>query len=446
MSVAARGERGRVSVGSARWTQALATLLALALLAATVEIVLDGASGNPPLIPASPHIADWLVGIGERLTDRILLTALLVATVAYGGLLALGWRARESPISKRRAIALIAALHIVVFAGPILLSTDVFSYIAYARMGVEHGLNPYLHGPDAIASDPIFRYVGSDWRRVATAYGPLYTLLSYPLAPLGVTGALWGMKVVALLASAGTLVLTWRCARARSLDPVWAILVVGANPLYVIFGVGGAHNDLLMMLAMMGAVALMIAARPTPGREATAAAVVVAGALVKATVAALLPFMIVARRSMAPILGALAALAAGAVIAYAAFGLHGVDVVSALNRDAAFVSTDSFATELAHLFGKPGVFPIDHDLLKAALVLIILYLMWRTWRGYDWVAASGWTLLAISVTSTWLLAWYILWPLPLAVVCRDRRLLGATLAIQALYVIHQTPPLLAPVR
>ena len=74
------------------------------------------------------------------------------------------------------------------FVGPILISTDVFSYIAYARMGVEHGLNPYLHGPVAISDDPVFHYVGHDWSTVATAYGPLYTLLSYPLAPLGVDG------------------------------------------------------------------------------------------------------------------------------------------------------------------------------------------------------------------------------------------------------------------
>ena len=192
-------------------------------------------------------------------------------------------------------------LHVIVFAGPILLSTDVFSYIAYARMGVEHGLNPYLHGPVAIAGDPVFRYVGQDWLHVATAYGPLYTLLSYPLAPLGVVGALWGMKLEALLASAGTLALTWRCARARGLDPVVAILAVGANPLYVIYGLGGAHNDLIMMLAMMAAVSFTLAGVPTARREAGAAAVVVAGALIKATVAALLPFMILSRgRASAP--------------------------------------------------------------------------------------------------------------------------------------------------
>ncbi|MCW3017857.1 MAG: hypothetical protein JWN10_165 [Solirubrobacterales bacterium] len=476
MSVAAQSERGVAHVRSERWVPALATLLALALVAAAAEVVIDGSVGLSPLIPKSPQIAGWMQGAGERLGYRVFLIALLVSSCAYLGLIVLAGRSRLAPggsrlasdsddvgvgvgvgvgverryvggvISKRWAIALVAALQLIVFAGPILISTDVFSYIAYARMAVEHGLNPYTHGPIAIHHDPIYRYVGRDWDRVATAYGPLYTLLSYPLAPLGVVGALWGMKLEALLASAGTLALTWRCARARGLDPVLAILVVGANPLYVLYALGGAHNDLIMMLAMMAAVSLMVIGTPSRRREGGAAAWIVAGALIKATVAVLLPFMILSKRSLAPILGAAAAVALGALVGYVAFGIHGIDVVAALNRDAAFVSSDSFATEIAHLLGKPGVFPVDHDLLKAALVLIVVHLLWRTWRGYDWIAASGWALLAISVTSTWLLAWYILWPLPLAVVTRDRRLLLATLFVQALFVIHQTSPLLAPVQ
>jgi len=445
VSVAAHSERGLAGVRSGRWAPALAGALALLLLAAAVEVVLDGAIGHSPLIPHSPDISAWLSGIGERLGYRVFLIALLVSACAYGGLLALMRRSRAA-LSPRSAIALVAALQLIVFAGPILLSTDVFSYIAYARMGVEHGVNPYLHGPVAIVGDPVFKYVGEDWIHVATAYGPLYTLLSYPLAPLGVVGALWAMKLEALLASAGTLALTWRCARARGFDPATAVLAVGANPLYVIYGLGGAHNDLIMMLAMMAAVSLTFGAQPGSRREAWAAATVVAGALIKATVAVLLPFMVLSRRRLASVLGALAAAVLGALVAYAAFGVHGVDVVAALNRDAALVSTDSFANEIAHLLGKPGVFPVDHDLLKAALVLILAHLLWRTWRGYDWVAASGWALLAVAVTSTWLLAWYILWPLPLAVVTRDRRLLAATLFVQALYVVHQISPLLAPVK
>ena len=446
MSAAAATEPLPAGMHRARWAPALASVCGLLVLAATVEIVLDGAVEHSPLIPKQPAIAGWLSGIGERLGYRVFLIAVLVAVAAYAVVLWLVSRLGEGAMSKRFAIALIVILHAVLFVGPVLLSTDVFSYIAYARMGVEHGLNPYLHGPAAISHDPVFRYVGHDWRETPTAYGPLYTLLSYPLAPLGLNGSLWAMKLEALLASAGTLVLVWRCALARGFEPVFALVAVALNPLYLIYGLGGSHNDLVMMLAMMAAVALMLAPRPSSRREAGAAAIVVAGALTKATVAVLLPFMLLARRRLAPLVGALAALAAGALIAYAVFGSHGVNIVAALNRDAAFVSTDSFANEIAHLFGKPGVFPIDHDLLKAALVLIVVWLAWRTWRGYDWVAASGWSLLAISVTSTWLLAWYILWPLPLAVVSRDRRLLLATLALQGLYVAHQISPLLVPVR
>lgn len=442
------------------------------LLAATIEIVLDAAQRHSPLVPRSPQISGWIASLGgERLGYRAFLIAILAASLAYGVLLWLlrarpgaaapavakageGGSAAEDPGTpvevpmtavgeralSRWAIGLVALLSLIVFVGPILISTDVFSYLAYARMGVVHGIDPYTHGPVAIVGDPVFYYVGHDWLRVATAYGPVYTLLSYPLGALGLVGGLWGMKLYALLASVATLALTWNIARRRGQDRVFALLAVGANPLYVIYGLGGAHNDLIMLALMMAAVAFTLS-----DRDAFAGAAVVVGALVKATVAVLLPFMILSRRRSATVYGAFVALGLCAIAGYLAFGIHGIDVVSALNRDSAFVSTDSFPNELAHLFGKPGVFPVDHDLLKAALVLIVLHLLWRTWRGYDWVAASGWALLAISVTSTWLLAWYILWPLPLAVITRDRRLLIATLFVQALFIAHQTSPLFAPV-
>ena len=422
-----------------RWTL-LASALSLVLLAATLEIVLDAALGHSALIPKQPSTTKWMVGIGERLGYRVFLIALLAYTGAFVGMVVL---ARQ--ISTRWAIALTAALQLIVFAGPILISTDVFSYIAYARMGVEHGVDPYLHGPISISGDPVYRYVGKDWIKVATAYGPLYTLLSYPLAPLGVAGALWGMKLEALLASAGTLVLTWRCARMRGLDPKFALIAVGVNPLWVIYGLGGAHNDLIMTLLLMGAVALTLAGERGSRDEIYAGAAVLGATLVKATGIVLLPFILLSRRRIAPLIGVAVAGVACAIVAYLVFGIHGVDIVSALHRDSAFVSSDAFPTEIAHLFGKPGVFPIDHDLLEAALLLIVLHLLWRTWRGYDWVAASGWALLAIVVASTWLLAWYTLWALPLAAISRDRRLLYATFAVQGLFIVHQLAPLVAPV-
>jgi hypothetical protein len=53
-------------------------------------------------------------------------------------------------------------------------------------------------------------------------------------------------------------------------------------------------------------------------------------------------------------------------------------------------------------------------------------------------------MLAISITTTWLLAWYIVWAVPLAAVSRDRRLLWAVLAVQLMFVVHQTAPLWSP--
>lgn len=443
--VLGRGRGAAEHPAAGGWARAAAGVCVLVLVAATLEVVLDGALGHSPLTPGSPGIAGWLRGIGERLGYRVFLVALLCFTGAYASLVALAGRLRSDRRAAAWAIGLVGALNAIVLAGPILFSTDVFSYIAYARMGVLHGIDPYLHGPVAANADPIYRYVGNDWRKVATAYGPLYTLLSYPLAPLGLKGAMWGAKAMALVASAGTLALTWRCARVRGYDPPTALVVVGANPLYVLYGLGGAHNDLIMTCLMMAAVALALADRDGP-----AGASVVAAGLVKATGAVLLPFMLLARgwpisdrwRGLAGAAGALAVVVAAS---YPVFGLHGLDVVAALNRDAALVSTDSFPTEIAHLLGKPGVFPTDHTLLKAALVVIVLHLLWRTWRGYDWVAASGWTLLAIAVTSTWLLPWYTLWTLPLAAIARDRRLLIATFAVQGLFIVHQTAPLFSPV-
>ena len=63
--------------------------------------------------------------------------------------------------------------------------------------------------------------------------------------------------------------------------------------------------------------------------------------------------------------------------------------------------------------------------------------MWR--RGYDWIAASGWALLALIVGSSWLLGWYVLWPLPFAAIANDRRLKVASVALVVYFVAMRWP-------
>jgi hypothetical protein len=133
------------------------------------------------------------------------------------------------------------------------------------------------------------------------------------------------------------------------------------------------------------------------------------------------------------------------VVADIAFGSHALDFLAVLKRETSYVGSDSFPNEVAHLFGLPGVYPADRALLHVALVATLVYLAYRVWRGYDWLSGATFALVAVSVLSTWLLAWYTIWALPLGVLARDRRALVAMLAVQVLFFVHQLVPLFSPV-
>ncbi len=427
--------RGRVTLrlrpGPAR---ALGALFLAGAVACTLLIVLDAAAAKSPLVPRQPTIARWLHGPGSMLDYKTFLFALLAMTACYAGAV---WCSHAVP--DRVAIGAIALLHLVVLVGPVLLSQDVFQYIDYGRMGTLHGLNPYTHGPAAVHGDGVFRYVGKVWHFTPTVYGPVFTLLSYPLALLGVDGALWGMKVLGVASSLATIGFVWLCARRLGRNPVPPALLIGVNPLLIIYGVGGSHNDLLMTALMMAGVWLVIR-----DQDGWGGAAIVASAAVKATSAIILPFILLGRRRLGLVSGSVIAVVVLTLVSYAIFGAHSLDVPSALKHQQSFVSSDSFPNEIAHLLGYPGVFPVDRLLLRVTSVIGVLWLMWRTWRGYEWISAAAWTLLLVAVTTTWLLPWYLLWGLPLAVLSRDRRVLWATAAVSALFIIHQTAPLFSP--
>jgi hypothetical protein len=59
---------------------------------------------------------------------------------------------------------------------PIVTSSDVFSYIAYARTGVIHHLNPLTTLPTVIRTDSIYNYLS--WIDQPSAYGPTWTIIT----------------------------------------------------------------------------------------------------------------------------------------------------------------------------------------------------------------------------------------------------------------------------
>src|SRR5205085_11859660 len=96
--------------------------------------------------------------------------------------------------------------------------------------------------------------------------------------------------------------------------------------------------------------------------------------------------------------------------------------------------------QVARAVGLPGVTSDVRLISRLLLVAGIVWLLWLVWRrGYDWIAACGWALLALVVASSWLLGWYVIWPLPFAAIAGDRRLRVAVVAFALYFVAMRWP-------
>jgi alpha-1,6-mannosyltransferase len=342
-----------------------------------------------------------------------------------------------APRLGRRIVRDTIVFLVVLFAAlPVLLSHDVYSYVDYARLGARHGLDPYVHPPLAAPADPAFAEVA--WVEATSAYGPLFTLLAYPLAWLPVGLAVAALKAVAALSVLGIAALVGRLAAWRGVEPLRAAAFVALNPLVLVHVVGGAHNDGLTMLLATLSVAAILSARERSGGAALVAAIAT-----KASAAFLAPFALLgtlptgrkpltqnAFRPVGGLLGggmaAAAVIAAGAWVAFGWDWLHGFGLAGENQSRTSYMSIPIATARLTGL---------DPDAIRLAAALLfvaaIAYLLAWIWRGGDWVRAAAWASLALLLATSWLLPWYLIWALPLVAISRDRPLQLLTLALTA---------------
>ena len=400
-------------------------LLMAALPAAPGSNLVLATSGGSPGWLLGPLRFAGVSGADGPLAGPLFYAALWVALLLYVVVL----RGAHG-IRTRVAIGAVVALHVVFLVAPPLLSHDVFSYIAYSRLGVANHLNPYTHAPADVPGDPGFTHAGSIY--AVSAYGPLFTLLTYPLSPLGIPAAFWILKAVAALSSLGVVALVWKVARRLGRDPLVPALAVGLNPLVLVHVVGGAHNEALTLLVTMAGVLLWVSARETAG---VAVATLATG--IKASAGLAVPFLVIGdvRRRLGAVVAVVGALAALGVIA---FGSHALDAFSLISSNQDRTSRFSLPYKTAQLLGAllPGDRLDYRDAVRIAFVVafaaVFAWLLWRTWRRLTQpLDAIGWATLAVLLASAWLVPWYILWLLPFAAVSRDRRLQLATLALCA---------------
>jgi Glycosyltransferase family 87 len=365
------------------------------------------------------------------------LSAAATYALLWAGFLAYLGALAKAPALGRRVVWGAILLALAVFAAvPPLLSQDVYSYVDYARLGVVHDLNPYVHPPSTAPADPAFAEVG--WTEATSAYGPLFTLATYPLAWLPLDAAVYLLKAVAAVSVLALAALVSRIASARGVDPLRAAAFVALNPLVLVHVVGGAHNDATTMLVAVAGCAAVLALRPASGGFAIAAAVGL-----KLSAAFVAPFALLGatRRSAGGggrfLLGALAASLAIGFAAHVAFGWHWLDSLGLAGENQGRVSNYSAPNLLSELLD------LDIDLVRAITLaayaaLLAALLIW-TWLGADWIRAAAWAALGLLLASAWLLPWYLIWALPLAALSRDRLLQLSVLALTALQLAARVP-------
>jgi alpha-1,6-mannosyltransferase len=328
---------------------------------------------------------------------------------AYLGALALAPR-----LGRRLVWATIVVLVVLFACLPPLLSHDVYSYVDYARLAVRHGLDPYVHAPESVPADAAFPHV--TWTETSSAYGPLFTLATYPLAWLPVDAAVYVLKAASATAIVGIACLVARLAPARGIDPTRAAAFVALNPLVLVHVVGGPHNDGIAVLLMTLGIAAMLSARDGLGGGAF-----VSAAAAKATAGIAIPFALLgSERRPRFLLGGLAALALVMLAAYLAFGWNWLHAFALAGENQGRTSHMSIPITTARLTGlDPAWVRTTFLALYAAL---IAYLLTWTYRGGDWLRATAWATTGLLLATSWLLPWYLLWPLPAAALSRDRLL------------------------
>lgn len=372
-------------------------------------------------------------------------TAIIAAALAAHG--ATMWLGRHRP-PMRMALALgLAGLGLAgAVALPLHRSQDLYLYDLYGRMVVE-GANPYVDPPSTMDDDPVFPQVSEDWVEQRSLYGPVFVGAAAPLSLVAGTSTL-GVRLAWQLASAAAVAGSLTVVARSTRDPA-AVLALGCSPV-VLTTVNDAHNDVLVGLALVGAVVLV--SRDRPVAAGFAAAVALGTKLIAAVPLAGLSLWLLLRRGTghaarmaAPVIGVLA-------VGYLAAG--GPDALRPLRENSGDDSRyalwqplrdDLFETLRADGWRfRPTLEHVRDQVATYALLLLVvsvLVVLWRYRRATEPAEVTVATGLAYLIVATYVVPWYPAALIPVAaLVWRSR---AATLLwVQAalLMLAYAEPP------
>lgn len=405
-----------------------------------------------------PGVAWWRDAGGSPLLATVALLAMLGFVVAW-------WRLRWARVTVGWWQTTAALWFAPLVASVPLYSRDLYSYAAQGLLWSE-GFSPYDHTVRELDSDWRLS-TAPTWLDTPTPYGPVWLLLARGVASVS-GGHLWvALLLLRLLAVVGVVVIAWAVpdlARRLGTDPARATWLAVACPLVGVHFVSGAHNDALMVAAVLGGLALALR-----GRFVTAALVIALGAMVKVTAVVALPFVAllwarrVLRRSgrSGPLgwpgvvrAGGLTLLTAGALMAAGGFltrlGFAWLNPGATPGRNEQWTSLPTgigiAVQAVGTVLGQTGWREPGVDLARTVGLVVLAVLLVLVWvgaakpaapagptgrrasgrRGPGRRAASddtartvralGWGLLAVVALAPVFLPWYYLWVLPVLAV------------------------------
>jgi phosphoglycerol transferase MdoB-like AlkP superfamily enzyme len=77
--------------------------------------------------------------------------------------------------------------------------------------------------------------------------------------------------------------------------------------------------------------------------------------------------------------------------------------------------------------------------LSGVLLVCIAACSVLAWRRRDSLTAAGWASVALLLTLSWVLPWYVLWVLPLAALSSSRRLRTTALLLGVYFILAWAP-------
>ncbi|MEV4254819.1 polyprenol phosphomannose-dependent alpha 1,6 mannosyltransferase MptB, partial [Spirillospora sp. NPDC049652] len=245
------------SAGLAGIGISLACFLLTALLGPSVfQPVLPGGAGEPPFsltAHPSPYLVIGLVAAATALGAGGLLACFLAVRR--------GWRVRALPLVAG-GMLVAAAFAFMPPTG----SADHLNYASYGRMAVT-GHDPYATTASDVPHDPVIG-AAEEWRRTASVYGPVATAGQALASWIGGDSVRLTVFVLSLenLAAFGlTALILYRTARDGA-GRLRSALLWTCNPLVLFHLVGGGHNDVLAVPAMIAGLVLCTRAAGGPGR------------------------------------------------------------------------------------------------------------------------------------------------------------------------------------